>query len=76
MEIMNFTGKKQEISAFLIFYRHRSASRVMKMERYGSVTPQVINDVFEKKSPKIVKKFSNPLSTVKVSTRLNLNYFR
>ena len=48
---------------------------MIKMERYGRVTRHVINDVFEKTCPKNVK-FSKPLVGVKVSTELNLFYFR
>ena len=77
-KMSSFSGKIDKMTIFR-YYRHRSASRVMKMERYGSVTGALhpkLSMMFLKKSSKSVKKFSKPLNTVKVSTQLNLNYFR
>ena len=37
-KIVDFYGQNRKIDDFSIFYRRRSASRVMKMKRRGSVT--------------------------------------
>ena len=75
--MINFIAKNIKFAHFWASnHRHRSASRMMNIERYGCVTPSITKGVSEKNVFKNQKINPKHLGSVNVSTALHRFYNR
>ena len=75
--MINFIAKNIKFAHFWASnHRHRSASRMMNIERYGRVTPSITKGVSEKNVFKNQKINPKHLGSVNVSTALHRFYNR
>ena len=77
IKMINFIAKNIKFTHFWVSnHRHRSASRMMNIERYGCVTPSITKGVSEKNVFKNQKINPKHLGSVNVSTALHRFYNR
>ena len=77
IKMINFIAKNIKFAHFWASnHRHRSASRMMNIERYGCVTPSITKGVSEKNVFKNQKINPKHLGSVNVSTALHRFYNR